>query len=144
MIGPTWPKVESIAFISHLSWQQWSQLLPASESGCWLSNPLCTPHSCSSASWHLLTSFQNSPGGDLQSCHCDSVHLGWTFKSTSLHQFYTLHHSGDYFRCHSPLHGLCLNFQICIRFLYDGKSGRWRPGRIYMANAGLEEWIHNM
>lgn len=31
----------------------------ASESGCcWLTNPLCTPHSCSSAPWQLLTSVQ--------------------------------------------------------------------------------------
>lgn len=56
--------------------------LQASESGCWLTNPLCTPHSCSFALWQLLTSVQNSPGGDLQSRQNSSTYLGWIFISS--------------------------------------------------------------
>lgn len=63
----TWPKFESVASILGVVLLPMISALPASESGCWLSNPLCTPHSCSSASRQWLTSFQNSPGGDLQS-----------------------------------------------------------------------------
>ncbi len=111
---------------------------------CWLSNPLCSPRSCSSACWQLCTSIQNSPGGDLQTCHCDSTPLGWTFWSASPHQSYRLHHVGNYFKFHFPSHGSCLNFPICIWFLYVGKSGLWRAGRMYMPNTGHEEWIHNM
>lgn len=67
MIQLAWPKVESVASILEVVLLPMISALPPSESGCWLSNPLCTPHSCSSASRQWLTSFQNSLGGDLQS-----------------------------------------------------------------------------
>lgn len=112
--------------------------LQASESGCWLTNPLCTPHSYSSALLQLLTSIQNSPGGDLQSCQSDSTHLGcFGFCVTA----------GTTWRVIFPFMDYALISRFVCNSKCDGisKSGLWRTGWIYpMAKAGHEEWIHNM
>lgn len=137
MIQLAWPKVESVASILGVVLLPMVSALPASESGCWLSNPLCTPHSCSSASKQWLTSFQNSPGGDLQ-----SPNTSWL--DPFLHQSCELHREADYSKFHPHTHGLCLNFQICIWFLCDGERGLWRTGQTRMANAGHEKQMHTM
>lgn len=87
-----------------------TSVLQASESGRWLINPLCTLHSCSSALWQFLTSFQNSPDGDLQSWKNDSTSLARPVCHCP-HQCWIQHCNEGCFKFQFSFYRLCLKYQ---------------------------------
>lgn len=108
--------------------------LPASESGCWLSNPLCTPAalprgSCWLHSKPLLIVTHNS---------------AWTSPRTwGGESFCTLHLQWEYLNKRN-LNGLCLNCWIYILCMCGGNSGLRQGGWIQMEQTEDEGWTHSM